>query len=129
MVYGAPDLRLGAVESYTSMLGSDRPRHPFHPDMCVLGGVRRKECSEILVQFFRERRMMSKGRRRNGVSGGAVTVTSADRNATDKSTGNEDDSRVDNRIQKKVLILEKKNRNTVGKRLLRGIRVKVLFIN
>ena len=35
VVYGASDIRLGAVESYVRLL--DTP-HPFHPDMEVTGG-------------------------------------------------------------------------------------------
>ena len=72
-MYGAPDLRLGAVESYVNLVngngviadGGDavkigKKKHPFHDGMIVKGGVRREECGRILVEFFRERRRISK---------------------------------------------------------------------
>ena len=61
IVYGAPDLRLGAVKTYINLL--DYP-HPFHDAEAleVVGGVRSEEAKTILVQFFRERR--KKGKRK-----------------------------------------------------------------
>ncbi len=58
IVYGAPDLRLGAVETHIRLL--DVVKHPFHDNMEVLGGFRKEECGKILVDFFRERRKQSK---------------------------------------------------------------------
>ena len=59
VVYGAPDLRLGAVETYMKLL--DYP-HPFHgaDAMEVVGGVRAEEAKTLLVDFFRARRKMGK---------------------------------------------------------------------
>lgn len=59
IVYGAPDLRLGAVETYMKLL--DYP-HPFHGSdaMEVVGGVKCEEARMLLVDFFRQRRMKSK---------------------------------------------------------------------
>lgn len=45
IVYGAPDHRLGAIESHVNLLSV--VKHPFHEIKSVLGGVRRDECSEI----------------------------------------------------------------------------------
>jgi tRNA(adenine34) deaminase len=61
IVYGAPDLRLGAVETYMNLL--DYP-HPFHSSdaMEVIGGVRAEEAKTLLVDFFRARR--KKGKRK-----------------------------------------------------------------
>mmetsp|Transcript_12109 Transcript_12109/g.22661 ORF Transcript_12109/g.22661 Transcript_12109/m.22661 type:complete len:352 (+) Transcript_12109:18-1073(+) len=55
IVYGAPDLRLGAVETYMKLL--DYP-HPFHGSgaMEVVGGVRSDEARMLLVDFFQQRR-------------------------------------------------------------------------
>jgi tRNA(adenine34) deaminase len=55
IVYGAPDLRLGAVETFMKLL--DYP-HPFHGSgaMEVVGGVRSDEARMLLVDFFRQRR-------------------------------------------------------------------------
>ena len=59
IVYGAPDLRLGAIETYIKLL--DYP-HPFHGSdaLEVTGAVRAEEASKLLVNFFRERRKMGK---------------------------------------------------------------------
>jgi len=54
LVYGAPDLRLGAVETHINLL--EIARHPFHNTMEVVGGIRKEECGKIMVDFFRERR-------------------------------------------------------------------------
>ena len=53
LVYGAPDLRLGAVETYTRLL--DLP-HPFHNVSVEEIGVLGQNCSDIMRSFFRERR-------------------------------------------------------------------------
>lgn len=58
IVYGAPDLRLGAVETHIQLL--DVVKHPFHDNMEVLGGIKKDECGKILVDFFRQRRKQSK---------------------------------------------------------------------
>jgi tRNA(adenine34) deaminase len=58
IVYGAPDHRLGAIESHVNLLSV--VKHPFHEIKSVLGGVRRDECSEILIDFFRVRRKIAK---------------------------------------------------------------------
>eukprot|EP00979_Chaetoceros_neogracilis_P018983 scaffold11575_cov287-Chaetoceros_neogracile.AAC.1 len=59
IVYGAPDLRLGAVNTYMNLL--DYP-HPFHDAEAleVVGGVRSEEARLMLVQFFRDRRKEGK---------------------------------------------------------------------
>jgi hypothetical protein len=66
-VYGAPDLRLGAVETYMNLL--DYP-HPFHDAEAleVVGGVRSEEARLMLVQFFRDRRKEGKRKKDSSVS-------------------------------------------------------------
>jgi tRNA(adenine34) deaminase len=54
IVYGAPDLRLGAIETQMNLL--DLVKHPFHDTIKVTGGIKKEDCSNILVDFFRERR-------------------------------------------------------------------------
>ena len=54
IVYGAPQVRLGAIESYMRML--DDYTHPFHKIDNVIAGVMQEECSELLKDFFRKKR-------------------------------------------------------------------------
>lgn len=58
IVYGAPDLRLGAVETHMRML--DDYQHPFHNVTTVVSGVMEQECADQLRAFFRERRRQAK---------------------------------------------------------------------
>eukprot|EP01083_Nonionella_stella_P210890 763048_1 len=62
IVYGAPDLRLGAIETHIEML---KIKHPFHDSMEAVGGVRGDEASSILISFFRERRKKGKRSKKN----------------------------------------------------------------
>mmetsp|Transcript_5225 Transcript_5225/g.7228 ORF Transcript_5225/g.7228 Transcript_5225/m.7228 type:complete len:225 (-) Transcript_5225:178-852(-) len=52
IVYAAPDIRMGALGSYINLLDH---KHPFH-QLEVTGGVLEEESSNLLKQFFRERR-------------------------------------------------------------------------
>ena len=54
IVYGAPDLRLGAVETQQQMLVD--VAHPFHNVTSVVAGVQREESAQLLRDFFRDRR-------------------------------------------------------------------------
>ena len=54
VVYGAPQIRLGAVESHMRML--DDYTHPFHTIDEVVPGVMKEECAELLKSFFRKKR-------------------------------------------------------------------------
>jgi tRNA(adenine34) deaminase len=54
VVYGAPQVRLGAIESYMRML--DDYTHPFHVIEEVIPGVMKEECAELLKSFFRKKR-------------------------------------------------------------------------
>ena len=54
VVYGAPQVRLGAVESHMRML--DDYTHPFHTIEEVIPGVMKDECAELLKSFFRKKR-------------------------------------------------------------------------
>jgi tRNA(adenine34) deaminase len=53
IVYGAPDLRLGAIETHIRLLDVV---HPFHTIDEVVPGVLGNESSFLLKNFFRERR-------------------------------------------------------------------------
>ncbi|KAA8495927.1 tRNA-specific adenosine deaminase [Porphyridium purpureum] len=55
IVYGAPDVRLGAAGSWIDLL---RVKHPFHDSITVQGGVRRTQCAALMRSFFRMRRTM-----------------------------------------------------------------------
>jgi tRNA(adenine34) deaminase len=54
LVYGAPQVRYGAVESHMRML--DDYQHPSHTIEEVVSGVMKEECADILKSFFRRRR-------------------------------------------------------------------------
>ena len=59
IVYGAPDLRLGACGSYVNMLDitiSVTTKHPYHTISDVTSGIYANESSILLRNFFRERR-------------------------------------------------------------------------
>mmetsp|Transcript_21794 Transcript_21794/g.45680 ORF Transcript_21794/g.45680 Transcript_21794/m.45680 type:complete len:311 (+) Transcript_21794:83-1015(+) len=58
IVYGAPDNRLGAIKTHMDLMSVSK--HPYHEVKSVTGGVREKECGDIMVQFFRERRRKKK---------------------------------------------------------------------
>ena len=55
IVYGAPQVRLGAIESYMNML--EDYTHPFHTIEEVVPGVRKDECAQLLKSFFRKKRI------------------------------------------------------------------------
>lgn len=52
LVYGAPDPKGGAVRSLFRLLEDERLNHRVE----ITPGVMKKECSEILARFFKERR-------------------------------------------------------------------------
>lgn len=54
LVYGAPDARLGAVETHVRLL--EIAQHPFHNVSVVATGVLRDECADMMRTFFRMRR-------------------------------------------------------------------------
>ena len=54
IVYGAPDLRLGAVETHMQLL--QIVQHPFHNVSTVISGVQEELSAEMLREFFRARR-------------------------------------------------------------------------
>ena len=60
LVYGAPDLRLGAVETHLRLLDF---KHPYHNVSTVIKGVREDESAGMLRHFFKRRRREG-GRRR-----------------------------------------------------------------
>lgn len=54
IVYGAPDLRLGACGSWVDLSSQ---KHPYHSFQDVTANVLHEECAALLRQFFQERRM------------------------------------------------------------------------
>ncbi|GAX27175.1 tRNA(adenine34) deaminase [Fistulifera solaris] len=61
IVYGAPDLRLGAIVTHYQLLNQS---HPFHTISAVVSGVLEEESAELLRNFFRERRQLGSQVRR-----------------------------------------------------------------
>lgn len=59
LVYGAPDLRLGAVETHMRLLDL---AHPYHNVSHVHKGVCAEESADILRAFFRRKRKQKGGR-------------------------------------------------------------------
>ena len=53
IVYGAPDLRLGAVKSFVRLLDHN---HPIHTIEKVVPGILKDESAEMMKDFFRRRR-------------------------------------------------------------------------
>ena len=53
LVYGAPDLRLGAVETHLRLLDI---KHPFHNISNVVKGVQADSSATLLRNFFKRRR-------------------------------------------------------------------------
>ncbi|CAB9523893.1 specific adenosine deaminase [Seminavis robusta] len=53
IVYGAPDLRVGAIDTYLQLL--DIP-HPYHTIQHVVRGVHANESAALMRTFFRKRR-------------------------------------------------------------------------
>lgn len=54
IVYGAPDLRLGACGSWVDLSAQ---KHPYHSFRDVTANVLHEECAALLRQFFQQRRM------------------------------------------------------------------------
>jgi tRNA(adenine34) deaminase len=59
LVWGAPDKRCGANGSWADLFSL---KHPFHQIM-ITSGVLEKECSEIIIHFFKQRREENNGKR------------------------------------------------------------------
>jgi tRNA(adenine34) deaminase len=59
VVYGAPDLRLGAVKTHIQLL--EMAKHPYH-EVEAIGGVLEEESAALLREFFRARRKQSESR-------------------------------------------------------------------
>lgn len=57
IVYGARDLRLGACGTWVNL---PELKHPYHSFDEVVGGVLQDECSQLLKDFFRQRRIEAK---------------------------------------------------------------------
>ncbi|QZA58978.1 tRNA adenosine(34) deaminase TadA [Candidatus Rhabdochlamydia porcellionis] len=58
LVWGAPDKRCGANGSFVNLFSL---KHPFH-QIRITAGVLEKECSEIMIHFFKQRRKERDGK-------------------------------------------------------------------
>lgn len=72
IVYGAPDMRLGAVETHMNLI--DVAPHPFHNITHIKGGVRHNECAALLRGFFQKRRIESKNKKKKSKQNTASTI-------------------------------------------------------
>lgn len=63
VVWGAPDLRLGAVKTHMKYMDLDE--NPFYKSIVTIGGIRKEESSKLLVNFFKERRIIDRTDKRN----------------------------------------------------------------
>ncbi|GKY91409.1 hypothetical protein MPSEU_000113200 [Mayamaea pseudoterrestris] len=61
IVYGAPDVRLGAVDTLPNSL---MEQHPFHSISDVHSGVLGNQSADLLQTFFRKRRADNKMKRK-----------------------------------------------------------------
>jgi tRNA(adenine34) deaminase len=57
IVYAAPDIQLGAIDSHIRLLDI---HHPMHTIGTVVRGIRDQESAELLRDFFRQRRTAAK---------------------------------------------------------------------
>eukprot|EP00978_Attheya_sp_CCMP212_P043593 scaffold287116_cov60-Attheya_sp.AAC.2 len=78
VVYGAPDLRLGAIESYMPYMKL-APPHPYHPHLQADGGIRSAQSSELMKSFFRQRRKDSKNRNKAQITPPSSSSTTIQR--------------------------------------------------
>jgi tRNA(adenine34) deaminase len=56
IVYGAPDEKNGYLQSIASPRERGWPGAPFHPKTTVIANFMRDECSEIIQNFFQQKR-------------------------------------------------------------------------
>ena len=53
LIYGADDLKIGAVKSNLGQINSTKLNHKFE----IISGILKEECAEILSNFFKEKRL------------------------------------------------------------------------
>ena len=53
LIYGADDLKIGAVKSNLGQINSTKLNHKFE----IISGILKEECAEILSSFFKEKRL------------------------------------------------------------------------
>ena len=53
LIYGADDLKIGAVKSNLEQTNSTKLNHKFE----IVSGILKEECAEILSSFFKEKRL------------------------------------------------------------------------
>ncbi len=54
VVFGAKDVKNGYTQKFIT---DSEIQHPFHPKTLVTGGVLENECTEMIKDFFRKKRM------------------------------------------------------------------------
>ena len=53
LIYGADDLKIGAVKSNLGQINSTKLNHKFE----IISGILKEECAEVLSSFFKEKRL------------------------------------------------------------------------
>ena len=53
LIYGADDLKIGAVKSNLEQFNSTKLNHKFE----IISGILKEECAEVLSSFFKEKRL------------------------------------------------------------------------
>ena len=53
LIYGADDLKIGAVKSNLEQIYSTKLNHKFE----IISGILKEECAEVLSSFFKEKRL------------------------------------------------------------------------
>lgn len=53
LIYGADDLKIGAVKSNLEQINSTKLNHKFE----IISGILKEECAEVLSSFFKEKRL------------------------------------------------------------------------
>lgn len=60
LVWGTPDKRCGANGSWVDIFSL---KHPFHQKIMITSRILEKECSKIMIDFFKQRREEGNGSR------------------------------------------------------------------
>ena len=97
IVYGAKDVRLGALGSHLDLI---HVKHPYHEVKSVVGGVRGEECGGVIREFFRERRK-KKQKQQSDVEDASIDETVIEPNRAAGNSDSSDESRWRRRTAKR----------------------------
>ena len=86
LVYGAPDLRLGAVETHIRLLDA---KHPAHNISDVVKDVSAEKSAELLKQFFKERRKKQQQGKKKMMAATMLNETKTEAQVDGGSTANQ----------------------------------------